>query len=217
MRWAARRGEDASHQLLQPNSCHEHPGEPTLSSTGLAPCRLPLPGPPLFAGCFAGAGTILSVHGGAERPRGPSDLEWRRAWHRSRPLEPVINLPPSGPWPGLFLSSRRSSHSALSALHEVADQTPDAPCRAALPTRPSVAERVFDGTKSPFHRRHANAAAFRARSVFHRRISHFVLPCWRVRGRVEPPRVHRALPPGPRFRHAFTRLQRARSKRLTGC
>jgi hypothetical protein len=217
MRWAARRGEDASHQLLQPNSCHEHPGEPTLSSTGLAPCRLPLPGPPLFAGCFAGAGTILSVHGGAERPRGPSDLEWRRAWHRSRQLEPVINLPPSGPWPGLFLSSRRASHSALSALHEVADQTPDTPCRAALPTRPSVAERVFDGTKSPFHRRHANAAAFRARSVFHRRISHFVLPCWRVRGRVEPPRVHRALPPGPRFRHAFTRLQRARSKRLTGC
>lgn len=28
--------------------------------------------------------------------------------------------------------------------------------------------------------------------------------------------MHRALPPGPRFRHAFTRLQRARSERLTG-
>lgn len=73
--------------------------------------------------------------------------------------------------PRLFLSARHSSRSALSALHEVADQTPDAPCRSALPTRPSVAGRVFDGTKSPFHRRHANAAAFRARSVFHRRIS----------------------------------------------
>jgi hypothetical protein len=57
--WAARRGEDVSHQPLQPNSCHEHPGEPTLPSAGLAPCRPPLPGPPLFAGCFAGAGTIL--------------------------------------------------------------------------------------------------------------------------------------------------------------
>lgn len=42
-------------------------------------------------------------------------------------------------------------------------------------------------------------------------------PCWRVRALFEPPRVHRALPPGPRFRHAFTRLQRARSERLTGC
>lgn len=75
MRWAARRGEDASHQLLQPNSCHEHPGEPTLPSTGLAPCRPPLPGPPLFAGCFAGAGTILfrtrwrRTTTGAVRPR----------------------------------------------------------------------------------------------------------------------------------------------------
>lgn len=97
--WAAHRREDVSHQPLQPNSCHEHPGEPTLPSAELAPCRPPLPGPPLFADCFAGAGTILSVHGGAERPRGPSDLEWRRAWHRSRQLEPVINLPPSGPWP----------------------------------------------------------------------------------------------------------------------
>lgn len=106
MRWDARRGEDVSHQPLQPNSCHEHPREPTLPSTGLAPCRPPLPGPPLFAGCFAGAGTILSVHGGAERPRGPSDLEWRRAWHRSRQLEPVINLPPSGPWPETVSSSR---------------------------------------------------------------------------------------------------------------
>lgn len=45
----------------------------------------------------------------------------------------------------------------------------------------------------------------------------FAPPCWRVRALFEPPRVHRALPPGPRFRHAFTRLQRARSERLTGC
>jgi hypothetical protein len=59
MRWSARRGEDASHQPLQPISCHEHPGEPTLPSAGLAPCRPPLPGPPLFAGRFAGVGTIL--------------------------------------------------------------------------------------------------------------------------------------------------------------
>jgi hypothetical protein len=44
-----------------------------------------------------------------------------------------------------------------------------------------------------------------------------VPPCWRLETLFEPPRVHRALPPGPRFRHAFTRLQRARSKRLTGC
>lgn len=93
---------------------------------------------------------------------------------RLAPLAPAgarINLPPSGPWPETVLSARHPSRSALSALHEVADQTPDAPCRAALPTRPSVAERAFDGTKNPFHRRHANAAAFRARSVFHRRIS----------------------------------------------
>jgi hypothetical protein len=44
-----------------------------------------------------------------------------------------------------------------------------------------------------------------------------VPPCWRLETLFEPPRVHRALPPGPRFRHAFTRLQRARSERLTGC
>lgn len=56
MRWAARRGEDVSHQLLQPNSCHEHPGEPTLPSAGLAPCRPPLPGPPLFAGLLCRRG-----------------------------------------------------------------------------------------------------------------------------------------------------------------
>jgi hypothetical protein len=76
-----------------------------------------------------------SVHGGAERPRGPSDLEWHRAWRRSRQLEPVFDLPPSGPWPETVVS-RRSSRSACSASHEVIDQTPDAPCRAALPTRP---------------------------------------------------------------------------------
>lgn len=56
MHRAARRGEGVSHQPLQPNSCHEHPGEPTLPSTGLAPCRPPLPGPPLFAGLLCRRG-----------------------------------------------------------------------------------------------------------------------------------------------------------------
>lgn len=166
-------------------------GNPRSRAQGSHPADRRFRGRPFSPACFAGAGTILSVHGGAERPRGPFDLEWRRAWHRSRQLEPVFNLPPPGPWPGLFRSSRRSSRSACSALHEVADQTPDAPCRAALPTRPSVAERVFDGAKNPFHRRQANAAAFRARSAFYRRVSHATLPCWRAGECVEPPRIRR--------------------------
>jgi hypothetical protein len=71
---AAHQVEDTSHQPLQSISCHEHPGEPMLPSTRLAPCRPPLPGPPRFAGCFAGAGTDLLPRRrrkttGAFRPR----------------------------------------------------------------------------------------------------------------------------------------------------
>lgn len=166
-------------------------GNPRSRAQGSHPAGRRFRGRPFSPACFAGAGTILSVHGGAERPRGPFDLEWRRAWHRSRQLEPVLQPAAARTVARTVRSSRRSSHSACSALHEVADQTPDAPCRAALPTRPSVAERAFDGTKNSFHRQQANAAAFRARSVFHRRVSHAAFPCWRAGTCVEPPRIHR--------------------------
>lgn len=39
-------------------SCHEHPGELTLSDLRLAPCGPPLRGPPRFAGCSSSVGTI---------------------------------------------------------------------------------------------------------------------------------------------------------------
>jgi hypothetical protein len=150
-------------------------------------------------------------HGGRSTSSGAALGTARASW------SPCRSLPPPGPRPGLFRSARRSSRSACSALHEVADQTPDAPCRAALPTQPSVAGRACDGTKDPFHRRQANVAAFRARSAFHRRVSHASVPLLarrNVRGAAtDPP----ALPPEVRFRHAFARLPRARSERLTGC
>lgn len=137
------------------------------------------------------ARTLLTAASGAApfrrllRRRGNDPFRTRRRRTTTRAIRPRVapRLAPLAPagdrhQPAAVRTVARdcsffaaSSHSALSALHEVADQSPDAPCRAALPTRPSVAERVFDGTKSPFHRRHANAAAFRARSVFHRRIS----------------------------------------------
>lgn len=78
-------------------------GNPRSRAQGSHPADHRFRGRPFSPACFAGAGTILSVHGGVERPRGPFDLEWRRAWHRSRQLEPVFNLPPSGPWPGLLV------------------------------------------------------------------------------------------------------------------
>jgi len=187
----ARRGKGVSHQPLQPISFHEHPGEPTLPSTGLAPCRPPLPGPPLFTGLL--------------RRRGNDPFRTRRRRTTTRAVRPRVapRLAPLAPAGARVQpaaartvartvgSARRSSRSACSALHEVADQTPDAPCRAVLPTRPSMAERAFDGAKNPFHRRQANAAAFRARSVFYRRVSHATLPCWRAGECVEPPRIHR--------------------------
>lgn len=139
-------GRPSGRRCLSPTSATESVftstlGNPRSRAQGSHPADRRFRGRPISPAALP-ARERSSVYGGAERPRGPSDLEWRRAWHRSRQLEPTFDLPPSGPWPET-VCLRRSSHSAFSALHEVVDQTPDAPCRAALPTRPSVGRAGF--------------------------------------------------------------------------
>jgi hypothetical protein len=135
--------EDASYQLLQPTSCHEHPQGPQLPSLRLSPFRPSRP-----ARHFRPrANANLDAKPSTTTPDSRCRHLRPRVTTRLTPRRPAVATFPASSLPKGAQFSQTQLVSALSAKHESGEMTPDAPCHNLrsdwLPSRPQGNQNSF--------------------------------------------------------------------------